>query len=233
MKTITLIFFLSLNLLGQSELLLLMDDNANILPPLTNLELYYAGDVGLSTSSWLDQSGNNRTMTFYNTPTIITGAINGIDAVQFNGTNEYGTVVDGFTLDQPTAVYLLVRVKTNTLGRFLFSGLVGAALAGAEMRGTDVYWRLDAPTSTGVPGTLTLDTYVILRAEFNGASSKLQINDGAVTTGNAGTNNPSGFTLATYGAAYANIEVACVLVYSAIPVDADVKAFFTAKFGLP
>jgi hypothetical protein len=52
---------------------------------------------------------------------------------------------------------------------------------------------LIAPTSGTYTSNLATDTWGIVRVLYNGASSKIQINNNAATTGNAGTNNMDGF----------------------------------------
>jgi hypothetical protein len=66
--------------------------------------------------------------------------------------------------------------------------------------------------------SLTLSTYGILQAVFNGASSVFQIDDQTEVTGNFGAGTPNGFHLASYGDGaqlFANIRIKEMVVYSA------------------
>lgn len=206
----------------------------NPTPPSTDLELYFVGDQELTTSGWGDQSGNNRDMTFYNAPTITENAINGISGVLFNGTNEYGKT-GNFTLNHPLFIYMMIKPIVNTSGRYIADGTTETTMIISFRGGTS--WRLTTNVGNSANNTeLTVGSYQVLRADFNGNSSKLQINNGTINVGFlSGSNNPGGFTLAGSqgGLALANIEVACILVYSSAPDDTAVKEFFTSKFGLP
>ena len=74
-------------------------------------------------------------------------------------------------------------------------------------------------------------------AEYNGANTKYWINDGAVVSGNGGTNNMNGIELGAYndGAVFINAEFCESIEYAGILSEANrlaIKAYLETKWGL-
>lgn len=74
-------------------------------------------------------------------------------------------------------------------------------------------------------------------AEYNGANTKYWINDGAVVSGNAGTNNMNGIELGAYnnGAVFIDAEFCESIEYAGIlsePNRLAIKAYLKTKWGL-
>jgi len=132
----------------------------------------------------------------------------------FDGSNDYLKAA-AFALAQPETVYFVGSQVTWTNGDNFFEG--GSASAAMFQNGVTPNIGINAGSTIGNITTLALNTYGVLSAVFNGASSSYRLNRLAAGAGNAGANNPNGFTLGsnTAGAgAFANITAQEVLVYS-------------------
>ncbi len=104
-----------------------------------------------------------------------------------------------FTLNQPVFYYIVCKQTEWNAGRYIFDG--NGADSGLLFQNlTTPKLRAYAGSLSGENANLSVDTWGIIRVCFNGASSKLQINETAAITGNFGASNPGGFTLASSGA---------------------------------
>ena len=184
-----------------------------------------------TTASWPDLSGNARTMTFFNTPTIEADG-----AVTMNGTNQYGKTA-AFTLNQPEWVLWVGKQVSWTSGDVI---LDGAGVAGGAMQQTTSTPRLSISAGSSVAeiSTVALNTVAVLSAVFNGASSSLSRNLDAAATGNAGAGNMGGLTLGAIGggaAAWSNISTSELIVFPFAPsaaLQARIIAGLMARHGV-
>lgn len=154
------------------------------------------------------------------------GAKTGKNLLQATGTNQPlwvtpGTIrFDGvdnflksaaFTWNQPEFIYMLIKQITWTSLDRLFDGNVtngGALFQYPDTPKLRIYAGGSGIPTDGV--SLTLDTWAIIRVLFNGAASKLIVDNNTPGTGDPGANNMGGFTLGARGAAnsyWSNIEV--------------------------
>ena len=167
--------------------------------------------TGQGVSTWADQSGNGNDL-LQGTD----GArppLQADNSILFNGTDEYLKAV-GFTLNQPETVYGLGRQITWTSNDHWFDG--NAAISGRVVQlGTTPAIIMSAGSSVASNINAILNTYCVVAAVFNGASSELQVNRTTTTTGDAGAANMGGFTLAARGdnAVFSNIQVKEVIVF--------------------
>lgn len=149
----------------------------------------------------------------------------GRDLIQATGTNQplwnaIGITFDGidnlmksapFVWEQPVIIYAVINQVTWSYVDRIWTGDV--------ISNTNAFY---ANTQFNVPNKmnfysgasiltsgLTENTWGIIRVLYNGASSKVIINNGTPTTGNIGASNGNGFTLAAQGGggAPANIIV--------------------------
>ena len=128
--------------------------------------------------------------------------------IRFDGIDDFLKSA-AFTWNQPEFIYMLVKQITWTYTDRIFDGYGNQTAA--------VYQGNSTPKIIAYAGGLSsensnlfVDTWGIIRVLFNGANSKLQVNDTASITGNFGTNNAGGFTLGSRGggdARFSNIEV--------------------------
>jgi hypothetical protein len=119
-------------------------------------------------------------------------------------------------LIQPCTIYMVAEQLSWTVNDCFCDG--NAADGGAILQsGVSPQIAAEAGTFSTVQ-SLTLSTYGILQAVFNGASSVFQIDDQTEVTGNFGAGTPNGFHLASYGDGaqlFANIRIKEMVVYSA------------------
>jgi len=177
-----------------------------------NALAWYDGDVGLSVASWLDQSGNGYTLTNTNNPTVISPAINGHDALLFNGTTQQAANTT-IPTNVPTSVYFVLKVVSWVNGRRISQSTTATA---------NLLWFAGASPNIQAFNNLTIDTspnlavgsYGIITVVWNGATSELRTGDNVAVAGDTGAGTGMGFTLANNngGGSHANIEVAYVIV---------------------
>jgi hypothetical protein len=146
----------------------------------------------------------------------------GHDLIQADGAKQFhwsadGTLADGindfmktagFTFGQPEFIFMVIKQKTFHNNCYLFDG--NAADSGI------IYQHSISPIITPYVGVdlgnsydLIIDKIGIIRLLFNGASSKLIINDNTPVTGSVGAGDMGGFTLGSNGSGtnyFANIE---------------------------
>lgn len=136
-------------------------------------------------------------------------------SILFDGADNF-LKCDAFTLAQPETVYLLFKQVTWTASDRVFDG--DASVSGA-MRQVTASPQLGIITGTSAVGTvsLTLDTYGVIAAVFSGASSLVQLNNGTPASGDAGSADMGGFTLARTGGGgnEGNIQVKEVILCAA------------------
>lgn len=177
-------------------------------PPATN-QLFRFNKGGASGSSWPDASGNSRTGTLVNSPTL-----NGDGSVTFDGVNQNMTT-SSFSSTLPHSIYMRAALLTVAADyRYMFDGSTAANVVLVGRIGPPVkvsaYAALFGPEQNPTLGTTQTFCFVV-----NGASSGLQV-DQTFTTGNSGTNTLNGFTLASQagGAFFANLKVYGVMAYT-------------------
>lgn len=226
MKLITLLV-LSFLVQGfaQPELLTILGDEAEFqFSDVAGLEFYF-DDVDNATS-WADLSGNDRTMTFTNAPTINTAAKNGNNTVTFNGTDEVGKL-SAFTFNRPETVYIVFKPIAFANDDIVFDG--DGNTSGSLYMVNGNFYRPYAGTFPSNEFNIADGEWVIMRVTFNDDNSIYSINGETALTGDTGTGNMGGFTLARRGGSLANsnIEVGCVLGYSVTPTDSEDAQIFS------
>ena len=198
------------------------------------------GVTGSPISAWADQSGlsNNLEQSGADSakPTLLTNQLNGYPAVVFDGVaNTMRTA--NFGLAQPTTIFFIGKQITWTSGDSLFDGTIdnsGRLFQNSSSPRLDQYAGAFGANSSA----LAIDTFALITCIFNGASSILQINDIAESTGNPGATAMGGFVLgsfATGATAFSNISV-CEIVVQNVVASSDqrtlMKTYATEKYGL-
>lgn len=183
------------------------------------VEFFATGDVGLSTATWTDRSGNGRTLTFTNTPTL--SSKDGTPTVILNGTDEYGRL-EAFTLEQPTTVIIVFKTLTLTGGKRVFDGNAGNSMGLFLVAGGVLSMYAGAQIS-GLGDPYGEDTWDMHYCVYNGAISYYQKNSDTPVIGNAGTNDAGGFNLGSFNGTInaSNIEVIAICVISGVPNASD------------
>jgi len=157
-----------------------------------------------------DKLGNGNDMTV--------GSGTSVDnTLLFNGTSQYLKTGAIAAMTQPTMIYMIVKQVTWSTGYFFDGyadgerGIIAGVNPTPNIKGYAGTWGLGN-------SNLVVDTWGILRIYFNGASSKLQVNETVATTWDAGILDMGGITLAArFGAThFSNIQVKDVI---AMPSD--------------
>lgn len=182
-------------------------------------------------TAWNDKlgSGHNLIQADSTTPKTPIYSSNG---VLFDGTNDVMETV-GFTWNQPCVIIMVVKQVTWTDYDYLFDGNTAAGSI-AVQRGTTPEIRIQAGNYLTGNTQLAVDTWGIMTVSFNGASSFMQINQTAQTTGNAGTNNMGGFALGgnADGAQNSNIQVKEIILRKSTTDLAAIYTYLSNKYGL-
>lgn len=130
-----------------------------------------------------------------------------------------------FTYNQPCTIYMVFKLITWA-NRSIFDGNTAYA---SRLWGSPTSSKLTLSAGTALAyKTVTLDTFVILRAILNGASSKLQILNETALTGDAGTHAMGGFILgASISYEETNIEVKEVILRDVVDSSGDEADIYT------
>ena len=166
----------------------------------------------MTTGGWIDQSSNNHDVTFFNTPTVIINAINGNDAIRFDGVNQYGDT-PAFARPQPFTIYIVSKqIVTSALLRMVD----GSQNDFRALISTFTSNRYSVYAGTHLLGDFTTQTnYDIITGVYSGVNSENRLNNAVTNVGNAGIGVASGFTIASKGGnagEYSNQEVANVIL---------------------
>ena len=151
--------------------------------------------------------------------------------IQFDGVDD--TMTASFTINQPTFLYLVLKEIWVSGGRLFDGGSPNGGyvrmVAGPSLglnAGSYITYNYDMPDNT----------FVVMRALFNGASSKLIINAGTPATGNCGANNMGGLTLASYGTGqYGNVQIKEIIMRKVSDSSGNETAIYNYlknKYGL-
>lgn len=157
------------------------------------------------------------------------------DGVLFDGVDDYLKCAS-FTLNQPEFIYIVFRQLSWTRYEQIFDGN-GNSTGYLMQDAATPDLKISAGTQSGVISP-TLNTFVIVRALFNGASSKLILNDGTPVTGNFGAANMMGFTLGVKGSAssgFSHCEVKEAIIRKiadTAPNEAAIYNYLKDKYSL-
>lgn len=142
------------------------------------------------------------------------------DAVIFDGVNDY-LKTDPFTLEQPETVYWLGKQVTAADGERIFDGNSSSS---GSLRQALSSGNLSITAGVAVGNrNLALNTYGVVAAVFNGASSVLQVGTDAQPGLDPGANNMGGFHLGALGGAgggFSNIQVKEAIIFASAHDDA-------------
>jgi hypothetical protein len=184
-------------------------------------------------SSWDNKSGVNG---------IIPGALlqAGADSIKpawsangvlFDGVSDY-MKCNAFTLIQPEFIYMVVNQVSWSLNDRLFDG--ESFLSGGILQdSTTPNISINAGSNVASNSNLNVGSFGIVRALFNGASSKLIVNATTPTTGNAGSDNMGGFTIGARGGtgSYSNIQVKEVIIRKVADGATDEQSIYDYLAG--
>lgn len=116
--------------------------------------------------------------------------------VQFDGGDDLLKVAAGFTLNQPSTIYLFGKFYTFTGTDAFFDGNTANSMSLAQAAATSPNVQLRAGAPSPENGGWPLNTFRVITCVFNGASSSIRVDlTGTTTGGNPGAGNAGGFTL--------------------------------------
>lgn len=188
-------------------------------PIMGGMAAWFRKGVGITSdsgavSTWADQTGFARHLVQATGSAQPTAQADG--SVLFDGSNDYMNTA-AFALAQPLTVYLVMKQVT-------WGGAGQAHFIDGAANNTMAIWAegstpaIDAYAGARIGNNynLAVDTWGVVCAVFNGASSLLQVDDTTPTTGDCGSGIAGGIALgAAYaGTANANIQVKELIVYS-------------------
>ncbi len=210
---------------------------------LTSLRGWWKSDAGVTiatgVSSWLDQSGNGNTLlqaTGAAQPALTAGAINGLPALTFDGTDDSMRAV--FTLVQPETIFIVMSQVSHAQFDMMFDGSTTTNVMSLQQTVATPGMAIRAGTLVATNTNLAIGTFGLVTAIFNGASSVLQVNNTTETTGNAGALDGAGLRLGTRGDAggnFGNVQIAEVIVMGAVATAAErasMKAYVLARYAI-
>jgi hypothetical protein len=184
--------------------------------------------------TWTDQSGSGRNATSAtNQPTFKTSQVNGLAAIEGDGTNDIIQTAL-FTLNQPYTVFIVVKQITWTNTERIFDGSTvfirqNSATPNIQLTGS----------GAGIQSTaLSVGAWGLVAGVVNGASSTLAINGGADITGDVGVATAlSRITLFNRadGSGPSNVSIAECLVYNSALSSgnqASVKTYLNGLYAL-
>ncbi len=188
-------------------------------------------------ASWPDDSGNARHAVQADSAKqpivkLVRTGFNGHDAVYWDGTDRWLTT-PSFTLPQPLTIFSVSKLVDVVNGRTVYDG-VNAFSCGFLSNSVGHFIYAGSSVGDSVPPTTATNIGV---GVFNGASSKIRLNGGAGTAGDAGTASPGGFTLGTFvgGSQVYQGDIAEFIVYSRVLTLVeinDIGNYLATRYGL-
>lgn len=187
-----------------------------------------------SGSTWFDLSGNNNNMTLFGTPTFSTA---NAGVLQFNGTNQYGTVT---ALNYSTTTFSIIaasRYSGATRGRVITS-VSNNWLFGHWGSTTENYYAEGWVSSVGAGPNDTNWRIYAGTEDYTGDRRSLYVNNQArVVDSAAGGQGFNGLGVGRWGNAteYSTCEVSYIAIYNRILTNQELAQNFNAmrgRFGL-
>lgn len=192
---------------------------------LTGTELWIEGqfltfDNGALVNKWRDRSGQGHHLAQSDStkrPLFVTGAINGLPCVRFDGSNDF-LISGAWAYNQAKCISLVIK-RYNNAFKYLYSSIDNFGMAmfqgdGASSDQVSMY----AGTGSGDPnGAIDSGAWYLVTAEYNGSSSKIYENGTQVgSTGNPGSQNGNGLLLGNrYDLSLpAQVDVAAAIIYA-------------------
>lgn len=184
---------------------------------------------GQSVKSWLGtKAALNPQDTGFQPPTYKTNIINGLPAVQFNGTTQALFAAGGAARAQPQTMLFVAKMIANGAYQPFFDGAASNRwFIGEYPSGT---WDLWISSGSDINVGSANTNWNIWAVVWNGASSKYGFNTNSLSTvsGSPGTNSLKGISMATEtGGHYGNCYIAEFMWYDGIVSVADIGRIVT------
>lgn len=212
-------------------------------PATANLVLHVDASLSASitiatgVSRWADQSGNaHDLLQATTTKQPVYSGSGTTSAVTFDGTSQFLKCV-AFTLNQPITVYAVMKQVTWVSNAKIWDGNTNFSQDYVQSGTTPATVLSAGGTGPGSSTDFTINTYMVVSAVYNGASSTLSLNNGTLHTGNVGASNAGGFTLGAVsdGTQPGNIAVKEIYIYGQADnttTQGLMVAFLRQKWGI-
>ena len=207
-------------------------DSANTLAFFKNELAYITKDGSDFVSQWDDISGEDNHLLQ------AVGADQPLwqsTGVLFDGIDHF-MKCSAFTFEQPEQIYIVLKQITWASNKFLHDGNTLNSGILRQLTSTPNLGAYAGSVSS-LNGNLAVGSFGIVRLLFNGASSELIVNVTTPITGDFGSGDMSGFTLAGTGTgdAGANIEVKEVIlrnIADTAPNEQIIYDYLSNKYGI-
>lgn len=192
-------------------------------------------------TAWVDDSPAGNDATANGSPVYLTGQVNGLPAVQFNGSSQWLTAA-GSTSASKQTTFVVVRMASLSGTQALVAG--SAANSCLEFRIASGYPELlnqnSASLLTG-SNILTVDTWTLVSATYNEDTDAISVRKNGTANTGTYTGALSGTSTVLVGKQgggspeYLNARIAEVLRYERALTSAElgnVEAYLTAKYAI-
>lgn len=161
----------------------------------------------------------------------------GATGITFDGSDDFLTTGEK-TLGQPITIYAVIKQLAWEEYDRLIDGNLGASMLLQQITASP-QMRVYGGGASTASGDASIDEWVIVTIQFNGASSSFQIDDADAITGDFGTATPSGLSLGagpSAGSDYnSNYEISELIVRDAADDAGEiaaVKNYLNAKYEI-
>jgi hypothetical protein len=190
---------------------------------------------GANVTAWADKSGNGYTLTPGTSPTYATAAQNGLNVVEFNGTNQYLTSGASLTGHDRTCFAVLKRVSGTG-----YQGIVQSSYYGMIVNITDSVLRHWAGNSA-LNNTTAMTSWTQVTTKLKNSVTRTHdtwANGGDHRSSSGFSAAETGETLLVGGVNFGGgpLQVAEIIWYWSLLSDTDrqaVEAYLKAKWGTP
>lgn len=139
-----------------------------------------------------------------------------------------------FTFNQPAFFYVVLKQISWTAGKYIYDG-AGAKNSMMQQVGTTPKIIIHAGTDSSQNANLAVGSVGVVRAYYNGASSKLIVNETTPTTGDFGSKNPGGFTIGSQAdgvTSPGNFQFYEAILRTSNSGEAQIYNYLKVKYGL-
>lgn len=170
-------------------------------------------ESGNKVSSWIGTLNN---ISLNQAVEALQPTLNG-DYIAFDNT---GLKTSTFTLVQPEYMYMVVRVNNFSVGKITDGGSNYRGCVQLNANRINMWAGSDSTYNTNWQ---PVSRWVVIRALFNGANSKLIINEGDIFNGNPGVGSMNGFTLGGVSnmTGFAKFDIKEIIIRKSADSDAD------------
>jgi hypothetical protein len=157
------------------------------------------------------------------------------DGILFDGSNDFLKTAT-FVYAQPAKIYLVMKQITWTINEVLMDGFGNSTLWLYQRTATPQIC-INSGSAITNNSNLVLDTWSIVRTLFSGATSTLQVNATAATTGDCGAGNPAGIMFGANAGltVYGNFQIKEAIfrdIADSATDEATIYAYLKAKYVL-